>query len=835
MGKGLLRIYLGAAPGVGKTFAMLDEGFRRGERGTDVVIGYVETHGRERTRRQIRNLETVPRHTITYRDQTFEEMNVDAVLARRPQVALVDELAHTNVPGSRNEKRWQDIAELLDAGIDVISTVNIQHLESLNDVVEEITGITQRETVPDAFVREAAQVELIDMTPEALRRRMAHGNIYATDKVDAALGNYFRIGNLTALRELALLWVADQVDTALHGYRERHGIAQPWETRERVAVALTGAPGADDLIRRAARIATRSKAELIGIHVESPDGLAAARHGALDEHRRLLLDLGGRYREVVENDIGQALVNAAIAENATQLVLGASRRSRWTELTKGSVINTIAQHAGRALDIHIIATRPDEQAPATARLAPRRGLSRLPRRRQLTGLALAVIGLPVLTAVLSPLRERLGFASVGFWYLLAVVAIGAVGGAWVAAAAAVAGFLLLNWFFADPIHTFTLANERDAIALVAFLLVAGVVSFLVERAARRAADAARARSEAETLATMAGLLLREDDPLGDLVAVLQSAFGLGGVSVLRAVDGRWQAEAAAGPAPPACPAEAGLALPLAEDVYLAVAAGQLGSADRRILERFATQLAVALDSRALRAEAAYAAVLAKANDLRNTILAALSHDLRTPLTTIKATTSSLLDGDPDFDAATRRELLRSIDEESDRLNTLVANLLDLGRLQADVVDAEPQTTELGDVVATTLANVPLDRDVSIDLPDDLPPVHADPVLLERAIANLVINAMRYSPTSQPVTVRAVAVDEGVELRVIDHGKGIPRQERQRVFQPFERLDDTPEAAGTGLGLAVARGFILTMGGELSIDETPGGGTTMIATLKAAMP
>src|SRR5438876_4728556 len=288
MARGTLRIYLGAAPGVGKTYAMLNEGRRRGSRGTDVVVAYVETHGRANTAAQIGDLEVVPRHVVTYRGSEFEEMDVDAVIARAPAVALVDELAHTNVPGSRNEKRWQDVEEILASGIDVISTVNVQHLESMNDVVEQITGIKQRETIPDAVVRAADQIEIVDMTPQALRRRMAHGNIYPAEKVDASLANYFREGNLGALRELALMWVADRVDEALEVYREAHGIARPWETRERVVVAITGAPGGDDVIRRAARMAARTRGELVGVYVRSADGLRASPVDSLVTQRTLL-------------------------------------------------------------------------------------------------------------------------------------------------------------------------------------------------------------------------------------------------------------------------------------------------------------------------------------------------------------------------------------------------------------------------------------------------------------------------------------------------------------------------------------------------------------------
>ena len=295
--RGRLRVYLGAAPGVGKTFAMLNEACRRLARGTDVVVGFVEPHGRTRTAEQIADLEVVPRQRIEYRGASFEEMDVEAILARHPEQVLVDELAHTNAPGSRHEKRWEDVEEILDAGIDVISTVNIQHLESVNDVVERITGVKQRETIPDEAVRSADQIELVDMSPEALRRRMAHGNVYAAEKVDAALANYFRVGNLAAFRELALLWVADRVDDALEEYRSSKGITEPWETRERVVVAITGAPGSEHLIRRAARIAQRAHGELLGVHIQSDSGLTTDPNELVAQHRKLLEEVGGEYRE----------------------------------------------------------------------------------------------------------------------------------------------------------------------------------------------------------------------------------------------------------------------------------------------------------------------------------------------------------------------------------------------------------------------------------------------------------------------------------------------------------------------------------------------------------
>jgi two-component system sensor histidine kinase KdpD len=353
--RGQLRIYLGAASGVGKTFAMLSEGHRRHDRGTDVVVAFAETHSRELTARLLEGLEVIPRRKLPYRGTKFEEMDLDAVLARRPTVALVDELAHTNVPGSRNAKRWQDVEELLSAGINVICTVNVQHLESLNDVVEKITGAPQRETIPDSVVRAADQVEVVDMTAEALRRRMAHGRIYPPEKVEAALSNYFRPGNLNALRELALLWVADRVDEVLQRYRTEHGIHATWEARERVVVALTGGPEGEDLIRRAARIAARSShGDLVAVHVTRSDGLVGADPAALARHRELVESLGGTYHQVAGDDIPQALLTFARAQNATQLVLGASRRSWLLTLLTGPGTGWRTIRGSGDIDVHLV-------------------------------------------------------------------------------------------------------------------------------------------------------------------------------------------------------------------------------------------------------------------------------------------------------------------------------------------------------------------------------------------------------------------------------------------------------------------------------------------------
>ena len=836
MRRGQLRVYLGAAPGVGKTYAMLNEGWRRAQRGTDVVVGYVETHGRANTLAQVRDLEVVPRRTLTYRGQRFEEMDIDAILERKPAVALVDEIAHTNVPGSRNTKRYQDIDELLDAGIDVISTVNIQHFESLNDVVEDITGIKQRETVPDAFVRSAEQVEFVDQTPEALRRRMAHGNIYAAEKVDAALGNYFRVGNLAALRELGLLWIADRVDEALTEYREQHGIAKPWETRERVVVALTGAPGGDDLIRRAARMAMRTRGDLVGVHVLSDEGLVGHATNRLIAHRELLGELGGRYVEVQGADVASALVSTARNENATQLVLGASRRSRWTELTRGSIVNRVIRDAGGAIDVHVISTDVGNERDS-ALVRPKLRLAPISRTRQGVAFALAVFGLPALTFALTRIRDSLGLQNALLIYLLFVVAIATIGGLLPAVLASLMAFALLNWFFAPPIHTWTITNTRDVLALVSFIVVAGVISALVDLATRRRQDAYRARAEAEALATMSGTVLLDPEPLPKLVEELTERFRLDGVSILTATaDEGWVVEAAAGTSPPTTPPETDHLLELPDHSILAWSGGNLGPEDRETIGAFATQVALALVGRRLQNEAAGAAALSKANELRTALLAAVSHDLRTPLASIRAAATSLLADDVDWDRAAVKELLQTIDDEAERLNTLVGNLLDMSRLQTGTFSINARHVGLDEVVASALVGLhaPPER-IYTDVPETLPTVVVDPTLLERAVANLIDNALSFSPLDRPVRVEAGVVNETVHLRVIDEGPGIPQHDRERIFQPFQRAGDKPNGEGVGLGLAVAKGFVEAIGGDLDVEDTPGGGTTMVITIPLDEP
>ncbi|GAA1765512.1 sensor histidine kinase [Luedemannella helvata] len=837
MARGQLRVYLGAAPGVGKTYRMLEEGRRRARRGTDVVVGLVETHDRPNTAALLAGLEIVPRRELTHRGVVFTELDLDAVLARRPEVALVDELAHTNVPGTRHTKRWQDIEALLDAGITVLTTVNIQHLESLNDVVHQITGVPQRETVPDEVVRRAEQIELVDMTPEALRRRMAHGNVYRPERVDAALGNYFRVGNLTALRELALLWLADRVDDELDRYRADHGIDATWEARERVVVALTGGPEGDTLVRRAARVAARTKgADLLAVHVARNDGLAGADSALLARQRVLVESLGGTYHQVVGADVPTALLDFARGVNATQLVLGASRRGRFAQVFSRGVGVTTAAASG-SIDVHLVTHERANRGRRSA--ATGRGLS---ARRRLSGFAVAALGLPLLTVVLDRLRADVSLPSTMLLFLSLVVAVALVGGLAPALVAAVGGFLLINYFFTPPLAGFTIAERENVLALVVFLVVAAAVATVVDLAARRTREAARAHAEAQTLAIVAGSVLRGQQPLPALLERLRETFGLAGVSLLELRPGQpltpdvrrdptaWAVAASVGDAC-AAPAEGQTDVPVDDGLALVLRGEPLAAADRRIVEAFAAQAAIALRQQRLAEQAAAAGELADADRLRAALLSAVSHDLRTPLASAKAAVGSLRSPDVEFPAEDREELLATAEESIDKLTRLVENLLDMSRLQAGALGVHPQALSVAEAVPRAVDDLgDAAGDVRLAVPDDLPEVYADPALLERILVNVLANALRYSPPDRPPLIMASVHDGRMQVRVVDHGPGIPPADRDRVFLPFQRLGDRDNATGIGLGLALSRGLAQAMGGNLEPDSTPGGGLTMILSL-----
>ncbi|MFE6176590.1 DUF4118 domain-containing protein [Streptomyces sp. NPDC056464] len=831
MARGKLRIYLGAAPGVGKTYAMLSEAHRRVERGTDCVVAFVEHHDRPRTEVMLHALEQIRRKDLQYRDTSFTEMDIDAVLARGPKVALVDELAHTNIPGSRNAKRWQDVEELLAAGIDVISTVNIQHLESLGDVVESITGVRQQETVPDEVVRRADQVELVDMSPQALRRRMAHGNIYKSDKVDAALSNYFRPGNLTALRELALLWVADRVDEYLNAYRSEHEVSTIWGSRERIVVGLTGGPEGRTLIRRAARLAEKGAGgEVLAVYIARSDGLTASSPKELAVQRTLVEDLGGTFHHVVGDDIPVALLDFARGVNATQIVLGVSRRKSWQYVFGPGVGATVARDSGPDLDVHLITH--DEAGKGRGLPMPRS--ARLGRSRIIWGWLVGVLGPAVLTVLLTHVAPEVGLANDMLLYLSLTVAAALLGGLLPALASAVVGSLLLNWFFTPPVHTLTIADPKNIVAIAIFVGVAVAVASVVDLAARRTHQAARLRAESEILSFLAGNVLRGETGLDELLERVRETFGMESVAMLEResdVD-PWTCAGSVGPRPCQDPDDADVDVPVGDHMALALTGRVLPAEDRRVLAAFAAQSAVVLDRQRLRRQADQAKELAEGNRIRTALLAAVSHDLRTPLAGIKAAVSSLRSDDVAWSEEDEAELLEGIEEGADRLDLLVGNLLDMSRLQTGTVTPLIREIDLDEVVPMALGGVP-EGSVELDIPETLPMVSVDKGLLERVVANVVENAVKYSPQDVPVLVSASAIADRVEVRVVDRGRGVPDEAKERIFEPFQRYGDAPRGAGVGLGLAVARGFAEAMDGTISAEDTPGGGLTMVLSLRMA--
>jgi two-component system sensor histidine kinase KdpD len=836
--RGELRIYLGAAPGVGKTYAMLGEAHRRAERGTDVVVGLVETHGRAKTAALIDGLEVVPRRTMTHRGHEFTEMDIDALLARRPEVAVVDELPHTNIPGSRNEKRWEDIDELLDAGIDVLSTVNIQHLESLNDVVERITGAHQHETVPDDIVRRAEQLELVDITPEALRRRLAHGNVYPAHRIDAALANYFRPGNLTALRELALLWVADQVDVALQRYRTEQDITDTWEARERVVVAITGGPESETLMRRASRIAARAGAELMVLTILRGDGLTDMAPHEVTRFRKLAEDLQATFHTVVGDDVPTALLDFARGANATQLVLGTSRRSRLARLFDEGIGAAVVQQSG-PIDVHMVTH--DEANPGWRITLGRVLTAPTSPSRRLLGWSLAIVAPAVTTVIGLLLRDRLSVSTDVVGYFLATVIVGLFGlGPALLAAALGAG--LLNFFFTPPYYSLRVASPENIITLVAMVIVA----LVVDRAARRAEQAARARTEAALLASYARTVLTHDRPLQRLLEKVRENFSLDSVALLEKQDGVWRQVACDGT--PGCtdPDEADVDVPVTPDVHLALRGRTLPAADRTVLETAAGQALSALRQQRATAEAHQAKRREETNQLRTALLSAVGHDLRTPLTSIKAAVGSLRAPDIELSIQDNAELLATVEESADRLTALVDNLLDSSRLATGAVRPQLRPTTYDEIVAQALAGLD-NANIAVDVAENLPAVLADPGLLERVVANVVDNALRHGVLATPrpvdvdgdgridpdepaIAVRASTYADRVELRVVDHGKGLPKRATASIFTPFQRLGDRDTTNGLGLGLSVAKGFIDAMGGTIRAEDTPGGGLTIVISL-----
>ncbi|MDR2256907.1 MAG: DUF4118 domain-containing protein [Arthrobacter sp.] len=898
MKEGRLRVYLGAAPGVGKSFAMLEQAHEWVEQGRDVVVGLVETHGRAATAALTEGLEVLPRRGVMHLGAALEEMDLDAILERAPEVVLVDELAHSNAPGSRHAKRWQDVVELLGAGINVLTTLNVQHLESLSDVVAAITGVRQQETVPDDVVRRAERVELVDLDPGALRERLSAGLVYPAERVDAALSHYFRLGNLTGLRELALLWLADGVESALRDYRREQGIGEQWATRERVVVSLTGGSEGETLLRRGARIAARTAGgELLAVHVLPQDGLTRSEPAELGRQRELVERLGGSFHEVRGEDVPSALVDFARGVDATQLVLGASRRGRLRALLTGPGIGaTVVREAGD-IDVHLV--NHAQAAGAAAKRLPRGGA--LSRWRLLMGFALAVVGGPALTWLMSHLHGDEALVAHALTYQLLVVGVALVGGWWPALFTAVLSGFSLDFFFVAPTTTVSIAEPMHVVALILYIINGLLVSWVVDQAARRARVAGRAAAESELLAHVAAAAVHGESAVPEMLLRTREALGARRVELIKAGalvawDEEPGAEGAAGVLPlpdgvrpavgvvsapgdgpqaapggathPAalggelalegeraasgvedtgregdervpCPAVAGEDVqgePVGEHAALRVLGGNATAADRRLLHAVAGQLAAAMEHARLQKAAVESRVLEEADRVRTALLNAVGHDLRRPLAAAVTSLGALRSEQVRLTAQDRGELLDTAAEALETLTDLVTNLLDVSRLEAGALAVMPKEVRPEDVALAALDELGAGpAQVRLAWPEDPVLVLADPVLLQRVLVNVLANALRFQPEGEPVRLGLSAFGSTAQVRVVDTGPGIEAERRERLFQPFQRLGDTDNSTGLGLGLAVARGFVTGMGGVIEAEDTPGGGLTMVITLPRAVP
>ena len=827
--RGRLRVLLGAAPGVGKTCLMLEEGGRLRDEGVDVVLALVETHGRTATAARTAGLETIPRREVEHRGLALTEMDLDAVLARHPRVALVDELAHTNAPGGAHERRWQDVEALLAAGIDVITTVNVQHIESLADTVATITGVSQRERIPDAVVRAADEIEVVDVTPQALRERLAAGAVYPAERIDTALSHYFRIGNLTALRELALLWLADEVDSALARYRSDHGIRDRWDARERVVVAITGGPESETLLRRAARIASRTAGgELLAIHVTATDGLSRSTATRLPGLAQLTTELGGTFHQVAGDDVTETLLTFARSVNATQLVIGVSRRGAVSRLLGRPAVGPSLVRDGSEIDVHLV-----NHAHAGGRWTLPTHRRVLPRRRIWAGLLLGVLGAMPLTALLAATRSPDAIATEVLAYQMLVILATLVGGLWPAVIVSILSGLLLDFVFIQPLYQITIAQPTHLVALLLALVNGLLVAMIVDQAAARARVARRSAAEAELLASLTGAMLVSDDPVGTALARTREALGAEAVRIV--ADGRVVASSpeSEGDGKAAARGAAAASAPIGETARLDVHGDPLDAPARRLIVAVADLLHVELEREELTVKARESDAIADADRVRRALLAAVGHDLRRPLAAARASVDGL--GDPAITAPEdRAALLETATTALSGLDELVTNLLDVSRLQSGTLAVVLAPVDIDAELLRALDELQLGPDrVRLALDPALPPASADAPLLRRILVNLLANADRHAPAGTTILVRTGAFGGSVQVRVADAGPGVPESELDRIFQPFQRLGDTDNTTGLGLGLALSRGFAVGMGGSLDAEPTPGGGLTMVLDLPAS--
>ncbi len=859
--RGKLKVFLGAAAGVGKTYAMLEAAQERRAEGVDVVVGWVETHGRPETERLLKDLEVLPPRLIEYRGVTLREFDLDAALARRPTLILVDELAHTNATGSRHVKRWQDVIELLDAGINVYTTLNVQHVESLNDLVAQITTVVVRETLPDSLLDQAEEVKLIDLPPDDLLQRLKEGKVYVPPQAEEAARNFFRKGNLIALRELALQLTAERVDEQMQVYMRDHAIGRTWPTTERIMVCISPGLLGAKLVRAGRRLASRLRAEWLAVSIETPAHarLSEAERDRLAQMLRLAERLGGQAVTLSGQNVIEEIFAYARARNVSKIIVGKPGKPRWRDLLFGSLVDRLVRRSGE-IDIYVISSEQE--------VAPPRRAARRVRRTNWRELAWTIAMVVSATAIGQAMFPYFELSSIIMVFLLGVVIVAPLLSRPFTILASILSVAAFDFFFVPPYFTFAVADKRFIVTFAIMLIVAIVISSLTLRI-RQQADAARHR-ERRTAALYD--LSRELASTGDAESLLRAAVRhISEVFASRAVvllpmPGGGLATKAAHPAPFEIDAHeggvsqwvyehgqmAGLGtetLPGARALYVPLIAtrgtvGVLGvqPSDGRaivdpeqlhLLETFANQTALALERAALAEEAQRAQVDIEAERLRNALLSSVSHDLRTPLTSIAGAASTLLEGERAIDPGTRRDLTQAIHEEAGRLNRLVNNLLDMGRLESGAAQVRREWHPLEEVVGAAIGRLErrlAGRGVTTDLPADLPLVPIDGVLIEQVLINLLDNAIRYTPPGSPIEISARLADQAVTVEIADRGPGLPPGSEQRVFDKFYQAGPRGTRDGVGLGLPICRAIVEAHGGRIWAANRPEGGVAFRFTL-----
>jgi two-component system sensor histidine kinase KdpD len=844
--RGRLKIFLGAAPGVGKTYEMLQAARRKRAEGTDVVVGIVETHGRRETEAMLDGLELLARRSVPYRGKLLQEMDIDGLLKRRPALALVDELAHSNAPGSRHPKRYQDVEDLIAAGIDVYTTVNIQHIESLNDVVARITRIRVRETVPDSVIDRADEIEIIDITPEELIKRLKEGKVYVREAAERAVHHYFQPGNLTALRELALRRTAERVDDQMLDYMRAHAIQGPWAAGDRILVCVNERPNVEGAVRYAKRLADRLRAPWEAVYIEGPrhHRLNEADRDRIAKTLRLAERLGADTHYLPGARIADALLAYAGDNNITQIVLAKSRRSRWFELLHGSIVHELAARAG-SIVVHVVPGESKPGPPEPAGTGSPKPIDVWPHAR-------AVLLVAAATGIGETIQELVNIQSLSLVYLAAVLISAIRDGLVPGLVTAILSSIAYNFFFTPPLYTLTVTDPENVVALVFFTLTALMTGGLAGRA-RIQAEAARHRAAAISelygfsrklagIATMDDLLWASAHQIAAMlkVEVVLLAPKSEGLAVragfppedrlddadLAAAQWCWDHNHAAGRGSDTLPGARRLFLPMT------TASGKLGvvgitraqegvllpAEQRRLLDALIDQIAVAMERVKLAESADEARMFSETERLRAALLTSISHDLRTPLATIMGTISSLRTYGALYDDATREEMLAAAQEEGERLNRFVANLLDMTRLDTGAIELKREPTDLGDLVGTALRRAaPMigHRKVDVTIEPDLPLLELDFVLMEQVLVNLLDNAAKYSPPRSRIGIGARKESDLMVIEIMDEGSGIPEDALERIFDKFFRVKAADrQRAGTGLGLAICRGFVEAMGGTI---------------------